>query len=253
MSVSLRSCSQVHAGWLRGLFRSLLFLLVFLTFATPSIAEVKRSARPITASQRAELEALLTEEIQRVVDSQERVAGQAKHIKAEARLESREKGVVIVINLSRGFLPRGARYFGAEMEDKTSELANMATELLRGIVPLVGVTFRYDGKKMEEYLPDERSTTPSTTLGVMAASPREVVSAGHGYYYHFGFNDWRPQRDPANGITEDFITPIFAGTLQSLLNSRSDASTFLTRSTSASTHAESGEPWWQVAALAMAH
>jgi hypothetical protein len=44
-----------------------------------------------------------------------------------------------------------------------------------------------------------------------------VVAAGHGIYYNHGFKDWPAQRDPSNGITEDFITPGYA---TELLHSR---------------------------------
>ena len=58
-----------------------------------------------------------------------------------------------------------------------------------------------------------------------------VVDAGHGIYFHHRFDDWRAQRDPSNGITEDFLTPGLATELSTWLSARSGATSTFPRST----------------------
>jgi hypothetical protein len=75
-----------------------------------------------------------------------------------------------------------------------------------------------------------------------------VVSAGHGIYYNYEYEDWLAQRDPSNGITEDFITPGYATELSTWLSARSGATTPFTRSTATDLHQPSGQPWWKMGA-----
>ncbi|MCC8469554.1 N-acetylmuramoyl-L-alanine amidase [Xanthomonas phaseoli] len=80
-----------------------------------------------------------------------------------------------------------------------------------------------------------------------------MLSAGHGLYLDYPVGkptEWLPQRPkPSNGITEDFITPIYVSEISSALTARgSQINKVLPRSESTATHTPSGEPWWKVAA-----
>jgi N-acetylmuramoyl-L-alanine amidase len=208
-------------------------------------------ATPVTKTNRGKIEAMLTAELQRVVNGQKRIEGQGKYLMVKAILDPSTD--TLVIDLSKEFIPRGAQYLGAEMEDLQTELYNVATELLRDIIQLKGVTFLYGGKDMYYYFPDERRFIPPARKSSSTASviPRVVVSAGHGIYYNYSskFRDqpWRAQRDPSNGITEDFITPGYADELFTWLSARSPTvTTNFPRSVATTTHAPSGQPWWKM-------
>ena len=75
-----------------------------------------------------------------------------------------------------------------------------------------------------------------------------VVDAAHGIYFHHEFDDWRAQRDPSNGITEDFLTPGLATELSTWLSARSGATSTFPRSTEATLHTPNAQAWWQIAA-----
>lgn len=227
--------------WIRSLYCALLVLCLIPGHA---FAQVEIAAMP--TAKRAQIEIMLTQELQLRLSTAKRIAGQAGNAGLKVSLDARRG--MLIIDLSKEYVPYGAQHITAEMEDSTTQLANTASELLRGIVKFNGVLIQIDGKDIDKYFDDKefiKSIKPTLTTG---AADKVVVSAGHGIYYHYGFNDWRAQRDPSNGITEDFITPGYATELHNLLVQRSDASVYLARSIGTHSHAPSDEAWWKLGA-----
>jgi N-acetylmuramoyl-L-alanine amidase len=210
-----------------------------------ALAEASASA-PTAQLSRSQIESTIARDIQRRVDGLKRIEGQGKHVAVSATLNP--KGDVLTLNLSVEFLPK---WYGAEFEDLLHQLSTAAEEQLRDRSSVGRVQFRIGGRDIYDYFPEDRpaprpasgsSQAPRTTAGTV------VLGAGHGVYFHYGYNDWRAQRDPSNGITEDFITPAFASELSTWLVARSSATTMFARSQAADLHTPSGQPWANVAA-----
>jgi N-acetylmuramoyl-L-alanine amidase len=248
LSDASRSTQLSHAfGRLRTMALAACLAMAF----PPMNLRAEIDADPATVARRIQLEPVLTAELQRVVNAQKRIEGQGKDVTVKARFETLTGGGVdLVIDLSESYVPG---VFGSEMEDLQRELHTTAAELLRDIVSFRGVTFRYGGKHVHHYFPEQRLQEMRAAEGrknaaKRASVPMVVVAAGHGIYYNHGFKDWRAHRDPSNGITEDFITPGYASELLTWLNARSDVVTSSPRSVATLTHGPSGRPWWQVGA-----
>lgn len=167
-------------------------LLIFITTSLQA-----GGGTPLSRADKARIEAMLTTEIQRTVDRQKRIEGQAKYIPAKVSIEEDSNGVTLVIDLGKGYIPSHARYFGADMEDLTTELANTVSELVRDVIPIYGVRFLYEGKDIHQLLPDERvfllqhrkeisreasNVEPSSAAAAGGGRAKVVTSAGHGIY-----------------------------------------------------------------------
>lgn len=150
----------------------------------------------------------------------------------------------IVVDLRGGRLPSTG---GAELEDMQQYMMNDVLDLARPVIPASGVEFRYNGKSFEEQYPEDAYVPPPRARDQVPAGP-VVVAAGHGWYFHHGFGDWRAQRDPYNGIIEDEITPVYRDELQRWLESRSAVEVNVVRSTSEGAHAPSMQAWWRLGA-----
>lgn len=230
-----------------------LFAASFTTLAAVPMAQ-------LSTEQRLQTEAMLTQQIQRLVDLQERVEGQGKFVKAQAYLDQ-SRGFVL-IDLSKNYLPT----YREALEDLTHEFIVEVLFLLKDSITVHGVLFTYGGKDVYDYFPDERPE-PIQERVPPKRTPREdasllggrddlvVISADHGRYLDFGKlgngpQTWRWQRPTvSNGIIEDTNTPHFANALSHWLFWRSydDVITSFPRSTSSAIHAPSGEEWWKVA------
>lgn len=229
--------------WIRSLYCALLGLCLI---PGKAFAQVEISAMP--TAKRAQIEIMLTQELQHRLSTAKRITGQAGNVGLKVSLDARSG--MLIIDLSKEYVPYGAQHITAEIEDSTTQLANTASELLRGVVQLNGVLIHIDGKDIDKYFEDKEIVKPISAKSTLitGAAGKVVVSAGHGIYYHYGFNDWRAQRDPSNGITEDFITPGYATELHNLLVQRSDASVYLARSIGTHSHMPSDEAWWKLGA-----
>lgn len=222
---------------------------------SPSSAIAQDSIPAQSKSQlsRTGIELLATREAQRTVNEQKRIEGQGKYVTVTAQLN--ESGNTLILNFSIEYLPSDA-YSSSEFEDLQTEVYNNCMVLLRDRSSVKGIEFLFGGKTLDDLFPEERlrdeqlrgrnrQSRGDRPLGM--AGPI-VVGAGHGIYYHYGFEDWRPQRDKVNGITEDFITPGYASELSTWLSSRSAATVMLARSTDTSNYKPSGEPRWKMGA-----
>lgn len=235
---------------------SLLLSLFAASFATPAAVPMAQ----LSTEQRLQTEAMLTQQIQRLVDLQERVEGQGKFVKAQVYLDQ-SRGFVL-IDLSKNYLPT----YREALEDLTHEFIVEVLFLLKDSITVHGVLFTYGGKDVYDYFPDERpepiqervppKRTPRKDASLLGGrDDLVVISAGHGRYLDFGRlgngpQTWRWQRPTiSNGIIEDTNTPHFANALSHWFYWRSydDVITSFPRSTSSAIHAPSDEEWWKVA------
>ena len=150
----------------------------------------------------------------------------------------------LVIDLGRDAVPSNN---GSALEEQNHQLMLTAMELTREIISIDEYEFRYGGHDIYFYHP-ERLSQPTRSATKSTATPLIMVAAGHGIYYHHGFGDWRAQRDPYNGVTEDFITPYFSRDLATQLTSRARVSVAKARTNDVDIHASTGQPWWKLAA-----
>ncbi|WMJ69158.1 hypothetical protein [Stenotrophomonas sp. 24(2023)] len=149
---------------------------------------------------------------------------------------------MIRIDLRGGRLPGNG---GAELEDLQGFISNGVLESARPILPAAGTKFYYNGKDFEDQYPDDAKGDRESRAERQNDGP-VVVSAGHGWYYHHGFRDWRAQRDPSNGIIEDEITPGYADELRQWLIERSQVAAVRVRSGALDPHDRSGQAWWRM-------
>jgi hypothetical protein len=186
LSDASRSTQLSHAfGRLRTMALAACLAMAF----PPTNLRAEIDADPATVARRIQLEPVLTAELQRVVNAQKRIEGQGKDVTVKARFETLTGGGVdLVIDLSESYVPG---VFGSEMEDLQRELHTTAAELLRDIVSFRGVTFRYGGKHVHHYFPEQRLQEMRAAEGrknaaKRASVPMVVVAAGHGIYYNHG-------------------------------------------------------------------
>ncbi|WP_061539286.1 N-acetylmuramoyl-L-alanine amidase [Collimonas fungivorans] len=243
---SIREVVPRHAGsWL---VKLMLLMTLMITVSGSTAAAAPAS---LDKTRQAQLEAQLTGELQRVVNAQRRIEGQGRDVAVSARfVRDNRQQLGLVIDLSETYVPR---VFGAEMEDLEHELSTVCHQLLRDIVVVRNVEFRYGGKDVYHYFPeqleeDKQARTVSAASAWPMAAATVVTASGHGIYYHYGFKDWRAQRDPSNGIVEDFLTPNYATELSLWLSRRSEAASHFPRSTSSDEHEPSSQPWSNVGA-----
>ncbi|HKQ52318.1 MAG TPA: N-acetylmuramoyl-L-alanine amidase [Pyrinomonadaceae bacterium] len=160
----------------------------------------------------------------------------------------------ILVNLDRSLIGES---WGAEIEEFLDPLRYAVEDVAGKRVKKVGsVMFIFNGKDPAAYDPAVpqpsplKQDAPSDAPTPLAATGPVVVSAGHGLYYHYGFKDWRAQRNPSNGLIEDYMTPLLATPLRNFLTNRSRVTSYLVRQSTVSTeiHEPSGQRWWRVAA-----
>jgi N-acetylmuramoyl-L-alanine amidase len=210
----------------------------------------------LSQTQRSELEAMLTQKLQQLASSKQWFEDQQHDIRVRAAFDLKTGRVIIDLGEEYGPLSRGA-----EMEDLADQLRIATSLVLEGIVPYEGTDLHFGGKDRYYWFPEDwraprplpadhpAAVGPPPDQARAATVPTVVLSAGHGYYYHYGFKDWRPQRDPSNGITEDFITPSLATSLATWLDKRSEGTTVLfARARTDAAHTPSRKPWWQMSA-----
>lgn len=138
-----------------------------------------------------------------------------------------------------------------DMDFVHSVLTQASIAFLQDKVKVRGVVFLYGGKDLYFYAPDLQphgSDLSRNTLAPDREKPVVSVAAGHGIYFHHGYGDWRYQRDPSHGVTEDVLTQQFANHLKQYLNYRQIASVVSPRHDWMTTHPGSGERWSNVAA-----
>ena len=199
----------------------------------------------LSLQQRRQLEVLLTEEVQKKVNHQKRIAGQGRDVRVRVTLDPKRS--MVIADFSKNFLPSAN---GGEWEKITQEIDNAIYYFLGDDISYAGTEFLIEGKSILEYYPDKLPVTPrKSTSQPFRVTPTVAVAAGHGYYFNHGSLSWRTQRDPHNGIIEDFLTPSYANELASWLQQRSQVAVRNdVRSASLELHGRTGYPWVQMAA-----
>ena len=245
--------SGVRASVAQGLRSAALALLLAMGITAVSAEAEETAKASFTNTDKTKLETMLMSHMQRIVDRQTRLEGQEKYIKVKSVRYNIDEAIIYV-DLGKAYVPRR---HSAEFLDSLRELNLEITDAVWDSISLNGVRFLYNGKGIYYYFPDEpQQPARSGKTGAaanMTAAPLIVVSAGHGAYYNygspaFGVARWTEQRDPYNGIIEDYVTPGYAIELSNWLISRSGAMTAFTRSFNETTHTPSDRPWWKVAA-----
>jgi len=204
-------------------------------------------AVPMTASavkRDAEVDAVLTEEMNNVLAKMNRLEGQGQRIAARVRLDL--DTCVPTVDLTSGFLPSNdSERFTEQMQYLDSAL--WATLLSLGCEkqPI----FLFNGLPRNHYFPYEKPPqTRGPNAAVLTNDKLTVVSAGHGLYLHHETPEWKYQREFHNGVLEDEVTPLFANKLEQYLRERSGHQVRRTRSSGNWEEGASGQQWWKLAA-----
>ena len=158
-----------------------LTLLISATLLAPAASAATPPAAP--AQQQAthtwaDVEKLVSEELQRVVDKQRRIAGQSTTIRASARINATKK--TVIIHLDGGYVPK---VNGAEFEDLQSQLMTTAMEVAGPAISLNHVDFRFDGRPITFYFPEDASPPRQMAGGGRDADPD---TAAKSYMAHAG-------------------------------------------------------------------
>jgi len=152
-----------------------------------------------------------------------------------------DDGDLLIMDLGERLGPRSGL---ATVEELEADIQESIWPLVNGRPGFKGIEWRFGGKDMYHWFPQDR---PKPLSMKRFGGPDVLIGAGHGYYYHYGFKDWRPQRDVHHGILEDEITTEYAsvlfGTL--LISGVSPASI---RESSFGNHGPSGQPYHMIAA-----
>lgn len=154
----------------------------------------------------------------------------------------------LIVHMDERFGPISAY---VEMEDFEHGLWLTLEPLLENVPSVRGLELRFGGKDMYFWFPEERSPPEVKRVEMSNRngrfSPVVAVAAGHGYYFHHGYNDWRPQRSMHNGILEDEISVTFATLLYAELYLAS-MSPVDVRESKFGKHKPSGQPYYMMAA-----
>jgi N-acetylmuramoyl-L-alanine amidase len=156
---------------------------------------------------------------------------------------------VIIVDLDRRILDYTSL---SESEDMGDYIFNSLWTFLKRIDGVTGVRFLYGGRE-EEYWSGKPGidATPHKPSARKKRNvddrPLVVVAPGHGVYFHRKFNDWRAQREPANGILEDDVTTVLSGHLESALLRDGLRVDKLRPGAPTGVHDASEQPWWRLA------
>ncbi|TBR40080.1 MULTISPECIES: N-acetylmuramoyl-L-alanine amidase family protein [Dyella] len=139
-----------------------------------------------------------------------------------------------------------------ELEDLQGEFLTSADQVTKGVAQVTGILLLFGGKDAYFYHPEAwrappPSLTPHSSINTKS-SQKIAVTAGHGYYYHHGYKDWRLQRDWHNGMVEDLTTPNYALMVSAWLQIRSDVGAIYPRGMYIGIHQPSGKHWYEMGA-----
>ncbi|WP_250624006.1 N-acetylmuramoyl-L-alanine amidase [Pinirhizobacter soli] len=210
---------------------------------TPTREDIAHRVASLTGD---ELANLLTKSLQQIANEKAHKRNLISAPRVRVTLDLDTKSAYL--DLGRDFLSPRDSTISPILEQDLQDIQQRLDWQLGPNPPIHNYYFRFDGKELLDFFPEERKATEEAMRGSLESGGPVVVAAGHGRYKHFGFNDWRTQRDSANGITEDDLSPIYAAELAFWLNRRSEKTAVQPRGTKIGTHAESGVPWSDMAA-----
>lgn len=229
---------------------AVLFAAIALTAAGAAPAAVALGSGPsataLSTRDRVKIEAMVSEELQRLLDRQPRSEGQSRVVRVKVGLEAASKA--LVIDFSKGYLPK---HDSERLKEQRHGLAMSAMALLGGSVAVEEVRFLIDGRELQHYFPAELpKSSPRPPAALNEPENLAVVSAGHGRYFHYDDNAWVLQRPLVNGVQEDLITQYFAERLEAHLldGSRGGGDVGIVRSHSSALYGPSNLPWWHMSA-----
>lgn len=131
-----------------------LAVLLLTAAAAPHAAFASRGMDPEEAVRQADnwsqVEAMLTAELQGVVDRQRRIDGQERLVTIRARVDPVRQKLTLL--LSRGYVPR---INGGEFEDLQHQLTVTGIETLRPAIDIVEVELLFDGRTLFDYFPED--------------------------------------------------------------------------------------------------
>ena len=237
MSVILFNADVRAALAVTAIFSSLILFPAVTSAAPP---ESKHMSTLGEASSR-NISNLLQDQIEQSLESR---GGKVQHLISVRLVVDRS---IVIIDLSKDYLPGSVNYIGSELEDKLSLLRNIVVGIVENELgyQISEVEFLFDGRPLAFYYPYDFSRRPNKISTVdNSISGALVVSAGHGVYLHHETTpDWRFQRDQYHGVQEDLVTQPLASDLSDLLIARSGTVTDFVRSFGNSIHAPSGNAW----------
>lgn len=218
---------------------------VLFVVGQPGVAKSKVLSAPasaqLTPEEEAELEAMLSGRLQQIIASQANLSAEQRASTAVVDLDF--SNGVVTIGLETALLPPNDPVENEEIEGLLSE---EIIDLVRGVFAVQEVKFLYGGSDIFHYFPvaGPQRASKSAVVTPYVVVGRVGVSAGHGQYFnHGGIGAWVAQRDASNGVTEDYITPVFTSELGTWLGRRSNKIINYTRSQLTTIHAPSGLPW----------
>jgi len=178
----------------------------------PPVVVVKVSAMSIT--QREALERRIDEIANRAANAKPFIYEDSLPIHIKSSFDPVNES--LIMNTDERLGPSAG---SPDVEDMQSAVRQAISPLIEGIPSFWGVDWRYGGKDIYFWFPQDRvrRDPQSRTKASKGSAAMVLVSAGHGYYYHHGYSDWRAQRAPYHGILEDNITTRFASSLSSKL------------------------------------
>mgnify|MGYP003575530904 CR=1 FL=1 len=246
----------------RGFKRNLGSVIVGISLALGSAAGVgahDSTQEPQGNYSAGTLEVLrqLESELQKFVDNQPRLSGQAATI--GVKLNADQSTGVIWVDLDSGFLPRGQSEYDEGLGEKVREVTDELYNYLSGTVKFSSIRARIGGKTLGELFPPEHQVRPAQKSTSATATPVAglvVLNPGHGRYLHHADTTWRLQRPEAySGTTdvfEDDITPLYSASLATYLRSLLGSNVADVRHTrdifNAGIEPESGVSWADLAA-----
>lgn len=118
-----------------------------------STAAPPSAATPATTQSKAkwaEIDSLVTAELQQIVDKQSRIDGQSKLVSVVAKVDPAKRQ--LTISLSRGYVPK---VNGSEFEDLQSQLTTAALEIIDPALEIAIIEYRYDGRPISAYFPED--------------------------------------------------------------------------------------------------
>jgi N-acetylmuramoyl-L-alanine amidase len=138
----------------------------------------------------------------------------------------------------------------SESEDMADYVYGLLWSFLERIEGQGGIRFLYGGRAAQD-VPQDDPTSQVTQVNSrrkrnVDAQLSVVVAPGHGFYYHGKFKDWRAQREPANGVLEDDLTPVLAGHLEHALRLDGMRAETLRAGPPTTEHSASKQPWWRL-------
>lgn len=139
----------------------------------------------------------------------------------------------------------------SEFNDFAAHLSSALWRLMERIDGVTGIDFRFGGFDADHWPINRRpeaSARSQRHRRNVEHKPLVVISPGHGLYFHHKYKDWRAQREPANGILEDDITPVLSGHLLWELQCDDTEVKTLRYHGDKFFHKPSGESWWRLAA-----